>query len=191
MKQSGTVVIFIIVWSVVLLTSFIIGICIREVRFHSARGVVAAKFEETPTPEETTTPKVVKKVEKLSDAEKLAQELSEKALSPRAGGSDRLANRSPRLGGESGMENIQERVASLLDESQGQKLEDFMNISEDEIAQKLEKLSNISEEEIAQIVEKIANISGGETGQMIREKFSNMQREGEDFKVLPKNKEAK
>ena len=171
MKRSGTVLIFVIVWAAVLFASFVIGICVREVRFYRARGVV-----EVAKSEETTTPKVVKKVENLSDAEKLAQELAQKAPSPRAGGSERLANRSLRPGGESGMENIKERVASMLEEQQGQKLENFTNISEEEIAQILEKIANISEEEIAQ---------------MIREQFGDMQGGGEDFKVLPKNKEPK
>ena len=135
----------------VLFASFVIGICVREVRFYRARmGVEVAKFEET------TTSKVVKKVEKQSDAEKLAQELVQKAPSPIAGGSGRLANRSPRLGDKIGMENINERVA---------------NMSEEKQAEILENLPKISEEDIAQMLEKFTIIYGEELGQMIREKL--------------------
>ncbi|MHC4587403.1 MAG: hypothetical protein ACYS3N_22990, partial [Planctomycetota bacterium] len=84
MKRSGTVLIFVIVWAAVLFASFVIGICVREVRFHRARTAVEVTKET-----ETTTPKVVKKVEKLSDAEKLAQELAQKAPTPGPGGGER------------------------------------------------------------------------------------------------------
>ena len=144
---------------VVLFASFVIGICVREVRFYRARtGVEVAKFEET------TTPEVVKKVEKQSDAEKLALELAQKAPSPRAGGSERLANRSPRPGSESGKENINERV---------------VDISEETKAQILENLPNISEEDIAQMIEKFTVIYGEELGQMIREQLATGDEGGE------------
>ena len=83
MKRSGTVLIFVIVWVAVLFASFVIGICIREVRFHRARIVIETKTD--------TTPKVVNsKVEIPSDAEKLAQELVQKAPTP--GAVERFAN---------------------------------------------------------------------------------------------------
>ncbi|MHC4535343.1 MAG: hypothetical protein ACYS6K_15440 [Planctomycetota bacterium] len=140
-------------WAAVLFASFVIGICIREVRFYRARtGVEVAKFEETTTPK----PKVVKKVEKQSDAEKLAQELTQKAPSPRAGGRERLAIRSPRPEDKSVIENINERVA---------------NMSEEQQAEILANLPDISEEDIAQMIEKFTIIYGEELGQMIREKL--------------------
>ncbi len=97
MKRSGTVLIFVIVWAAVLFASFVIGICVREVRFHRARTVVEVTQET-----ETTTPKVVKKVEQLSETEKLAQELAQKAPAPRPGGGERMANRPAGPGTEGG-----------------------------------------------------------------------------------------
>jgi len=99
MKRSGTVLIFVIVWAAVLFASFVIGICVREVRFHRARTTVeVTKETETTTPK----PKVVTKVERLSETEKLAQELAQKAPAPRPGGGERMANRPGGPGIEGG-----------------------------------------------------------------------------------------
>ena len=91
MKRSGTVLIFVTVWAAVLFASFVIGICIREARFHRARGI--DEVQKSTTPKAVTT-----KVEKPSEAEKLAQELAQTA--PGAGGGEQTANRpaGPRTG---------------------------------------------------------------------------------------------
>ena len=156
MKRSGTVLIFVIVWAAVLFTSFVIGIGVREIRFHRARGVVEGK-QVTETP----APKVTSKIEKLSDAEKLAQELAQKAPASGAGGGERLANRPPRPEGEGGMENMRERFANMSDEERAQMRErggrrrgGGQNISEEQRAemeerrrQMMERMESMSEEE--------------------------------------------
>ena len=184
MKRSGTVLIFVIVWAAVLFGSFVIGICVREVRFHRARGVV-----EVAKSEETTTPKVVKKVEKLSDAEKLAQELAQKAPAPRAGGGERLANRptGPGIeagtGAEEGRGNMRERFANMSDEERAQMRERmggrrrgggerFQNMSEEERAQMeeqrrqmRERFESMSDEERAQMRERMGGRRPGGDGE--------------------------
>ena len=165
MKRSGTVLIFVIVWAAVLFGSFVIGICVREVRFHRARTVV-----EVSKSEETTTSKVVKKVEKLSDAEMLAQELAQKAPTPGAGGGERFANRPGGPGIEAGKGTGEER---------GNMRERFANMSEEERAEMRERMGgrrrgggerfqNLSEEERAQMEER---------RRQMREQFENMSEE--------------
>jgi len=152
MKRSGTVLIFVIVWAAVLFASFVIGICIREVRFHRARTVVeVTKETETATPE----PKVVKKVERLSDAEKLAQELAEKAPAAGAGSGGRMANRP---GGQG------------AGDARGKMMEQFGNMSEEERAKMREKFANMSDEERAQMRERMGGRRrGGERNQNMTE----------------------
>ena len=162
MKRSGTVLIFVIVWITVLFASYVIGVCVREVRFHRART-----GNETTIYEETPTPKVVNsKSEKLSEAEKLAQELIEKAPSPRAGGGERFTNRPPRPGGEGGMENMRGPFANMSEEERAQMREKLDNMSDEERAQFFrermggrrrgggERFQNLSEEERAQMQER-------------------------------------
>ena len=176
MKQSGTVLIFVIVWAAVLFASFVIGICVREVRFYRARtGVEVTKLVETTTP----MPKVVTKVEKLSDAEKLAQELAQKAPTPRAGGSEQLANRPTGPGSEEGRGNMRGRFGNMSDEERAQMRDRFANMSDEERAQMRERMGgrrrgggerfqNLSEEERAQMEEQ---------RRQMRERFENMSEE--------------
>ncbi len=120
MKRSGTVLIFVIVWAAVLFASFVIGICVREVRFHRAGAVIETKTD--------ITPKVVNsKVEKLSDAEKLAQELAQKAPAPTPGpgGGERFANRSGGQGTEEGRGNMRGRFGNMSEEERAQMRERF------------------------------------------------------------------
>jgi uncharacterized membrane protein YgcG len=186
MKRSGTVLIFVIVWAAVLFGSFVIGICVREVRFHRARGVV-----EVVIVEETTTPKVVKrKVEILSDAEKLAQELALQAPAPRAGGGEQVANRpggpgiEARQGAEGGRGNMRERMANMSEEERTQMRERMggrrrgggdrmQNMSEEDRArmeerrrEMMERMENMSEEERSQMRERMGGrrSGGGEGG---------------------------
>ena len=142
MKRSGTVLIFVIVWAAVLFASFVIGICVREVRFHRARTVVeVTKETETTTPK----PKVIPKVERLSETEKLAQELAQNAPAPRAGGGERMANRpgGPGIeagqGAEGGRGNMRERMANMSDEERAQ--------MEEQRRQMRERMDGMSEEE--------------------------------------------
>lgn len=161
MKRSGTVIIFVIVWIAVLFSSYVIGICVREVRFHRARTVTAS---ETTKVTQTATPKVTSKVERLSDAEKLAQELSAKAPAPGPGGGERMGNLPPGSGPGEGRMNMGERFANMSDEERAQMRQNFggrrrggerfQNLSEEERAQMeeqrrqmMEKLQNMSEEE--------------------------------------------
>lgn len=163
MKRSGTVLIFVIVWAAVLFASFVIGICVREVRFHRGGAVIETKTD--------ITPKVVNsKVEILSEAEKLAQELAQKAPAPGARGGERFANRPPRPGIEAGPGTGEER---------GNMRERFANMSEEERAQMRERMGgrrrgggermqNLSEEERAQMEER---------RRQMREQFENMSEE--------------
>jgi hypothetical protein len=159
MKRSGTVLIFVIVWAAVLFASFVIGICVREVRFHRARTLVEATKDT-----KSTTPKVVNsKVEKLSDAEKLAQELAQ--TDPGAGGGEQTANRPAGPGTGEGRGNMRERFANMSDEERAQMRERMgsrrrsggdrsQNLSEEERAQmeeerrqRRQQFENMSEEE--------------------------------------------
>ena len=169
MKRSGTVLIFVIVWAAVLFGSFVIGICVREVRFHRARTAVeVTKETEVPTPK----PKVVNKVERLSETEKLAQELAQKAPVPRAGGGERMANRpgGPGIeagqGAEGGRGNMRERMANMSEEDRAQMRERMggrrrgggdrmQNMSEEDRAQMRERFENMSDEERAQMRERM------------------------------------
>ncbi len=156
MKRSGTVLIFVVVWAAVLFASFVIGICIREVRFHRARTVIETKTD--------TTPKVVNsKVEKLSDAEKLAQELAQNAPAPGAGGSERSANRPAGPGTEEGRGNMRERFADMSDEERAQ-MRERMGGRRRESGMR-ERMQNMSEEEreafIAQMRERGGRRPGG------------------------------
>jgi hypothetical protein len=183
MKRSGTVLIFVIVWAAVLFASFVIGICVREVRFHRARTLVEATKDT-----KTTTPKVVNsKVEKLSDAEKLAQELAQ--TGPGAGGGEQTANRpaGPGPGTGEGRGNMRERFANMSDEERAQMRERMgsrrrsggdrsQNLSEEERAQmeeerrqRRQQFENMSEEEReayrAQMRERMGSRRQGGDGQ--------------------------
>jgi hypothetical protein len=173
MKRSGTVLIFVIVWAAVLFASFVIGICIREVRFHRAGAVI-----ETKT---VTTPKVVNsKVEIPSDAEKLAQELAQKAPAPGPGGGERPANLPAGPGTGEGRGNMRDRFANMSEEERAQMRERMgsrrrgggsQNLSEEERAQMEEqraqmraRFENMSEEERAQMRERMGNRRPGGNG---------------------------
>jgi len=179
MKRSGTVLIFVIVWAAVLFASFVIGICVREVRFYRARGVVEAAKSET-----TTTAKVAKsKAEIPSEAEKLAQELAQKAPAPQAPGGERIANLPIDQGTEAILENVRERFANMTEEERAQMRERmggrrrgggerFQNLSEEERAQMeeqrrqmRERFENMSEEERAQMRERMGGRRPGGTGE--------------------------
>jgi len=176
MKHSGTTTtIFVTVWAAVLFASFIIGICIREVRFK--RAGVESKAD--------TKPQVSSEVQAPSKTDQLVKELEE--LAPRRpmsgpggpGGAEGPRNRSPE--GRAGFGG--DRMARMG--------ERFANMSEEErkeaIAQMRERaggrrgggmggrFENMSEEERAKMEE--------ERRQM-RERFENMsEEEREEFRA--------
>jgi hypothetical protein len=177
MKRSGTVLIFVIVWAGVLFASFVIGICIKEVRFHRARTAVVATKDT-----ETTTPKVTSKIEKLSEAEKLAQELAQKSPAAGRGGGERAGNRPTRRGAEGGMGNMRGPFGNMSEEERAQMREKFANMSDEERAQMMRErmggrrrgggFQNLSEEERRQMMERFQNMSEEE-----REAFRAERRE--------------
>ncbi len=175
MKRSGTVIIFVIVWVAVLFASYVIGICVREVRFHRARTAVVATKDT-----ETTTPKVTSKIENLSEAEKLAQELAQKSPAPGSGGGERPGSRPTRRDAEGGMENMRGPFGNMSEEERAQMREKFANMSDEERAQMMrermggrrrgggERLQNLTEEQRAQMEER---------RRQMRERFENMSEE--------------
>lgn len=175
MKRSGTVIIFVIVWVGVLFASYVIGICVREVRFHRARTAVVATKDT-----ENTTPKVASKIEKLSEAEKLAQELAQKSPAPGSGGGERFGNRLTRRGAEGGMENMRGPFGNMSEEERAQMREKLANMSDEERAQFMrermgsrrrgggERFQNLTEEQRAQMEER---------RRQMRERFENMSEE--------------
>jgi hypothetical protein len=171
MRRSGTILIYVMVWISVLFASFVIGICVREVRFHRARTAVAAK----PVGE-TTKPKAIGRAETPTDAEKLAQELAEKAPGSIAGG-ERMEGRPARSGAESGRENMRRPFGDMSEEERTQMRERLENMSDEERSQFIRermgsrrrgRFQNMSEEERAQMQER---------RRQMRERFENMTEE--------------
>jgi hypothetical protein len=154
MKRSGNVLIYLIVWVIVIFVSFVIGICIREVRFHRARVTIEDKTE--------TTTKVNTKSEKVRDTEQSTPELAEETsdtTEEKEGG--QIASRSVKPGTKKAQMNIEERFANMSEEERAQMLEKKdgsgkgkRNISEAdrakfraEMQKKREEFLNMSEEE--------------------------------------------
>ncbi len=171
MKHSGTTTIFVIVWAAVLFASFVIGICIKEVRSQRAR--VESKAD--------TEPQVSSEVQVPSKTDQLVQELAQRTpggpggprnRSPedRAGfGGDRMAGMRERFEGMS-EEERQEAIAQMREISGGRRREGgmrgrFENMSEEERArmeeersQMRERMENMSEEERAKMREKMEEL---------------------------------
>ncbi len=180
MKHSGTTTtIFVTVWAAVLFASFVMGICIREVRFKHAR--VESKAD--------TEPEVSSKVQVPSKADQLVNELAQKRPMPGPGG--------PRgAGGAEGPRNRSPEDRAGLGEGRGNMRDRFANMSEEERAQMRERsggrrgeggmggmrgrFENMSEEERARMEE--------ERRQM-RERFENMsEEEREEFRAQMRNR---
>ena len=64
MKRSGTAIVFLIVWAAVLFAAFVMGVCIREVRFQ--RAGIESKTDIKPAV--TNTKPVVSSEVQMSDA---------------------------------------------------------------------------------------------------------------------------
>ena len=166
MKRSGSVLIYIIVWSIVLFSSYVIGVCIREVRFHRAKAAIAKKTE--PTPEVNLTE------EKTSKPEQLAQEPADEEVE-----GEEVANLPGEQDPEGSRGNMRERMANMTEEERAQMRERFANMSDEERAQMRERFGsrrrgggerfqNLSEEERTQMEER---------RRQMREQFENMTEE--------------
>ena len=180
MKHSGTTTtIFVTVWAAVLFASFVIGICIREVRFQRARVESQAD----------TKPQVSSEVQVPSKTDQLVKELED--LVPRrpmsgAGGPGGPRNRSgeDRAGFGEGRGNMRERFANMSEEERREAIAQmrersggrrgggmrgrFENMSEEERArmqeerrQMMERMENMSEEERAKMREEMEKLREG------------------------------
>ena len=178
MKRSGTAIVFLIVWAAVLFAAFVIGICIREVRFQ--RAGIESKTDIKPAV--TDTKPVVSSEVQMSDAtDQLVQELSAKR--PMLGSEGMMGGRNlpggQRGGPEAGRGNMGERFANMSDEQRAQMRERFggarrggggglENLSEEERAkmeeerrQMRERFENMTEEEREKYREEMRERFGG------------------------------
>ena len=135
MKQSGTTIIFVIICIAVLIGSWGIGLCIRQVRFRSA-GIESKAGTE---------PEMSAKIKKPADASKPGSEPAEMAqVRPEA---------APMPGGEGGRpfgglsqeerEKMRERWENMSEEEREQEREKRMA----EMRKRREQFENMSEEE--------------------------------------------
>ena len=169
MKHSGTTTtIFVTVWAAMLFASFVMGICIREVRFKHAR--VESKAD--------TEPEVSSEVQVPSKTDQLVKELAQKRPMPGPGGAEGPRNRSPedRAGLGEGRGNMRDRFANMSDEERGQMRErSGGRRGEGGMSGMRGRFENMSEEERARMEE--------ERRQM-RERFENMsEEEREEFRA--------
>jgi len=183
MKRSGTTIIFVIVWAAVLFTAFVIGICIKEVRFQRAKTESTADIKPAVA---DTKPAVSSEVQMPDSTEQLVQELSQKSpLSSPGGGTMRGRDRSgeDRAGfGGDRMASMRERFANMSDEERREAMAQmrerfggrrrgggmggrFENMSEEERAkmeeerrQMRERMENKSEEERAKMREEMERL---------------------------------
>ena len=175
MKHSGTTTIFVTVWAAVLFASFVIGICIREVRFQRA-GVESKAETELQVSSEVQVP---------SKTDPLVKELE--GLAPRgpmsgpggARGAEGPRNRSPedRAGfGGGRMAGMGERFANMSEEERKEAIAQMRERSGGRRGGGMRGRSeNMSEEERAKMEE--------ERSQM-RDRFENMsEEEREEFRA--------
>jgi hypothetical protein len=144
MKRSGTTLIFVIVWTAMLFASFVIGICIREVRFQYSKVESQADTE----------PDVSSEVQRPDATDQLVSELAQRRPMPASGsggpqrrpspedrtgfGGDRMARMGERFEGMS-EEERQEAIAQMRERFGGRRREGgmrgrFENMSEEERA---------------------------------------------------------
>ena len=176
MKRSGTTVIFIVVWAAVLFAAFVIGICIREVRFHRAKVKSTVNIET-----ETSS-----KIQVPNETEQLAKELAQRSPTPEPGDTEMPGIRFPEE--ESGLEdprrNMRERFANMSEEERAQMRERFGGRGR----RGGERFQNLSEEERARLREerekmreRMENMSEEERREymaQMRERFGGRRREG-------------
>ena len=147
MKQSGTTAIFVIVWVVVLLSAYGIGLCIREVRFRSAGT----------EPKTAVEPRMSPRIQKPSDTTKPAREPAEMVqvppeMRPMPGPEGRPGQR------QGGPREVMAMFQMLPPEEAAELRERWPNMSEQEReqfrAQMAERWENMSEEERQQALER-------------------------------------
>jgi hypothetical protein len=155
MKHSGTTIIFVTVWIAVLFAAFVIGVCIREVRFRLAK-VESKEVAESEMSSEVQVP---------NQTDKLVQELAQRKPVPGPGGGERPRSRPAGEGARPEMGDMRDRLANMSDEERAQMRERlggrrrgggerFQNLSEEERAkmeeqrrQMREKFESMTEEE--------------------------------------------
>ena len=152
MKHSGTTLIYVIVWASVLFASYVIGICIKEVRFKRARIESQAVTES----------QVSSEVQKLGETDPLLRELAQRRPVPAQEGVMGERNISPEEGagfGE-GIGNMSERFANMSEEERerfrqmrerfgGRRREGggmFQNLSEEDKAKFREEMEKLREQ---------------------------------------------
>ena len=140
MKQSGTTVIFVIVWVVVLLAAYGIGLCIREVRFRSAGTEPKAAAE----------PQMRAQIQKPISTSEPERERAEMVQVP--------PEMRPMPGREGGPREGMAMFQMLPPEEAAELRERWPNMSEEEReqfrAQMAERWENMSEEEKQQAIER-------------------------------------
>ncbi len=148
MKHSGTTLIYVIVWASVLFASYVIGICIREVRFKRARIESQA----------VTEPKVSGKVQEPGQTDPLLRELAQRRPMRGPEGMPVERNLPPEEGAgfEEGRRGMRERFANMSEEEKAQMRErfagmrrrggeGFQNLSEEERARFREEMEELRE----------------------------------------------
>lgn len=182
MKRSGSVLIYIMVWAIVLFASFVIGICVREVRFHRARVAITNIIEETP---------------KVNATEQPAQESAKKISGDTEESKEQIASRPEEQGTEEARRNMRERFANMSDEERAQMRErmggqrggsgrGMRNMSEAdrenfraEMQRRREEYLNMSEEEREQYRAEMRERTGGRRSRRDREGGSGRGQRGD------------
>jgi hypothetical protein len=150
MKHKGTTTVFVIVWAAVLFAAFVIGICIREVRFRLAK--VESKA--------VTEPKTSSEIEVPSQTDKLVQELAQRRPVPGPGGGERPRRGPDEQGGRPEIGNMRQRFANMSEEERREAIaqmqerfggrrrgggERFQNLSEEERARFRKEMEELRE----------------------------------------------
>jgi hypothetical protein len=148
MKHSGTTLIYVIVWASVLFASYVIGICIKEVRFKLA-GIESKADSE---------PEVSSKVQEPGQTDPLVQELAQRRPMPGPEGMMRERNLPPegRAGFGEGRGNMRERFANMPEEERAQMRERFAGMRRGGG----EGFQNLSEEDRARLREEMEELRG-------------------------------
>jgi len=152
MKHSGTTLIYVIVWASVLFASYVIGICIREVRFKHAR--LASQS--------VTEPQVSSKVQEPGETDPLLRELAQRRPMRGPEGMPVERNLPPEEGagfGE-GRRGMRERLENMSEEER----EQFRAQMRERFAGRRREgggmFQNLSEEDRARLREEMEELRG-------------------------------
>ncbi|MFB0555739.1 MAG: hypothetical protein ACETWQ_20730 [Phycisphaerae bacterium] len=152
MKHSGTTLIYVIVWASVLFASYVIGICIREVRFKHARI----------TSQAVTEPQVSREVQEPGETDPLLRELARRRPMPGPEGAEGPRNLSPegRGGFGEGRGEMRERLENMSEEER----EQFRAQMRERFAGRRREgggmFQNLSEEDRARLREEMEELRG-------------------------------